>query len=265
MQPREIDRHGFSLVELLVVMGIVAILLGLLLPTVSSAITQSQAITCESNVRQICMGLSQYAADNQQHYPPNLSSPAPGQFWYDPDRIGHYLAITNAVGGVLICPKDENAVRSYSMNVWASCQADQTFVKASSARGTLWNTGSRNSSSMILITEKWSTNGSSAGGWQAPPTIGFLGFTPGQRFGSGGGLSPLFNAGRFGLVNSELPFLRHRSSRVNGMGTQAVGQITIGYADGHVALRGDYELANANSGLSTLDSLWSPLDPSLNR
>jgi prepilin-type N-terminal cleavage/methylation domain-containing protein len=74
-------RHrGFSLVELLVVMGIVAVLLGLLIATISSAIGQSQAISCESTVRQICMAQSQYAADNQQHYPPNLSSPASGQF-----------------------------------------------------------------------------------------------------------------------------------------------------------------------------------------
>jgi prepilin-type N-terminal cleavage/methylation domain-containing protein len=260
---------GFTLVELLVVIGIIAVLLGILMPALSSAIAQSKSITCLSNVRQICLAFTQYAADNEGYYPPNLSSPAPGQFWYDTDRIGHYLpeistTSSNVTGGVVVCPNDENAIRSYSMNVWASCATDSSTVNAKPARGILWKMGTKNSSSMILITEKWSTGGSNAAGWASTATLGFLGLTPGPRFGVGGGLSPLFNAGRFGAVNSELQFMRHRSSRLDGSGAQPIGQIVIGYADGHAALKRNSDLASADTGLSTLDSLWSPLDPSLN-
>jgi prepilin-type processing-associated H-X9-DG protein len=37
--------------------------------------------------------------------------------------------------------------------------------------------------------------------------------------------------------------------------------VNIGYADGHVAAKTDRELVEAATAQSTLDSLWSPLDP----
>jgi prepilin-type processing-associated H-X9-DG protein/prepilin-type N-terminal cleavage/methylation domain-containing protein len=58
------NRQAFSLVELLIVIGIIALLIGILLPALSKARQQSQQIVCASNIRQLVLANSLYAADN---------------------------------------------------------------------------------------------------------------------------------------------------------------------------------------------------------
>jgi prepilin-type N-terminal cleavage/methylation domain-containing protein len=61
--------RAFTLVELLVVIGIIALLISILLPTMSKARRSANDVKCRSNLKQIALASRMYANDNDDHYP----------------------------------------------------------------------------------------------------------------------------------------------------------------------------------------------------
>ena len=66
---RHTPRRGFTLVELLVVIGIIALLVSILLPTLSKAREQAKRTACMSNLRQLGAITLMYAAENKGWLP----------------------------------------------------------------------------------------------------------------------------------------------------------------------------------------------------
>jgi len=99
-EPRRLLR-GFTLVELLVVIGIIAVLIGILMPALMSARKSAMTTQCGSNLRQIGMAMRFYLEESRGRFPmwhPN------GGVWADP--AGNMLPAVDdrAYWGVVYLP-----------------------------------------------------------------------------------------------------------------------------------------------------------------
>lgn len=91
----------FTLVELLIVIGIIAILSSLLLPALQSAKNSAKSISCVNNQKQINTAFIEYANDYSGWMPPYSLGITYGK-WFDKYLVGQYLYDTGkgAVGSV---------------------------------------------------------------------------------------------------------------------------------------------------------------------
>jgi len=66
---RKSSFRGFTLVELLVVIGIIAVLISVLLPALNRARAEANKIKCESNMRTILQSVTMYVSENKNTLP----------------------------------------------------------------------------------------------------------------------------------------------------------------------------------------------------
>jgi prepilin-type N-terminal cleavage/methylation domain-containing protein len=89
---------GFTLVELLVVIGIIAMLISLLLPALKRAREQAQRTACAAQLRQLTAAVVAYGVENRGRVPTGERNGGPGQgehcIWISSatyDAVNHYL------------------------------------------------------------------------------------------------------------------------------------------------------------------------------
>jgi prepilin-type N-terminal cleavage/methylation domain-containing protein/prepilin-type processing-associated H-X9-DG protein len=127
---RELSCSAFTLIELLMVIAIIAILAGMLLPSLSGARREALAASCKNNQRQLNLALQLYATDHNDALPLNnfvydvtdktpifrTNSWAPGLAPYDLTtsnlQSGMFYPYLRSVG-VFLCPADRSRVRNY--------------------------------------------------------------------------------------------------------------------------------------------------------
>src|SRR5947199_72003 len=101
---------AFTLVELLVVVGIIAILAGLLMPALAGAKQKANRIKCLNHMRQLQLSLTMYAADWEGQFPPRRMQT---NAWIQ--RLQPYYKDLQ----ILKCPSDKFfETRSYIINGW---------------------------------------------------------------------------------------------------------------------------------------------------
>jgi prepilin-type N-terminal cleavage/methylation domain-containing protein/prepilin-type processing-associated H-X9-DG protein len=77
---------GFTLIELLVVIAIIAILAAILFPVFARARENARRASCQSNLKQVGLGLLQYAQDYDEKFVATTYAPGGNQHWYSDNQ-----------------------------------------------------------------------------------------------------------------------------------------------------------------------------------
>jgi len=107
-------QRGFTLVELLVVIGIIAVLVGILLPALSKARDQANTVACASNMRQFYLVWTMYADDYQQSALPGYYQVSSGEVdWWQYQLIGQELGKAGSFNG-----NGATGINGYNIGNW---------------------------------------------------------------------------------------------------------------------------------------------------
>lgn len=222
--------RGFTLIELLVVIAIIALLAAILFPVFARARENARRSTCQSNLKQMSLGVLQYLQDYDEFFPVlenGCSIPSQtcsGSYGW-PTLIMPYVKSSQ----IFVCPSDTRkpvsipVTCSYSVNEYLGC--------ASTALGTAATKLSAvQQSSQVIM---WTEDGQNSTGWDQ---IAITNYET--------------------TFNGDLPQTGNASTSPN---TGHFGGQNWAFVDGHVKWLKMYNLGNqTQNGISWLTNYAGP-------
>ena len=120
-------RSAFTLVELLVVIAIIGILAAILFPVFARARENARRSSCQSNLKQIGLGLLQYLQDYDETMPRSYFGTASGADKTTQTKTKWMDAIYPYVKSeqLFVCPSEPNAAYRYAGNLAAGEETDE--------------------------------------------------------------------------------------------------------------------------------------------
>jgi prepilin-type N-terminal cleavage/methylation domain-containing protein/prepilin-type processing-associated H-X9-DG protein len=101
-------RTAFTLIELLVVISIIALLMGILLPTLQRARKQTNRAFCANNIRQVLIALTMYADEHEGSFFPRHNVGGAGYWLWGLDKdAAQYIVQTGATKETFFCPSNK--------------------------------------------------------------------------------------------------------------------------------------------------------------